>query len=90
MEAGLVDSGQGLLPEAMVVGRLELGWCGVAAGRVQAAVVVEVDPLEGGELKVVETLPGAAAAAGGSLVPRVDRRSLRTTTDAAYPQSAVT
>lgn len=58
MEAGLVDAGQDLLPEAMVVHGFVFGGWDVAAGCVQPAVVVEVDPLQG-QLEVVDALPGA-------------------------------
>ena len=45
-----------------VEGRLVLDWGQVVAGGVQPSVVVPVDPLEGGQLDVVEPLPGPAAA----------------------------
>src|SRR3954453_13451926 len=41
---------------------LVLDRCEVVAGGVQPAVVVPVEPLEGGQLDVVDVLPGSAAA----------------------------
>jgi hypothetical protein len=45
-----------------VVDLLEFGGGEVCAGGVQPAVVVPVDPFEGGDLDVVEDPPGALAA----------------------------
>ena len=41
-----------------VVDLLVLDWCQVVAGAVQAAVVVPVDPLQDGQLDVVQAPPG--------------------------------
>jgi hypothetical protein len=43
----------------MVVKCFELGWWGVAAGAVQAAVVEPVDVFQGGQLEVVDASPRA-------------------------------
>jgi hypothetical protein len=39
-----------------------LSWWNVVAGGVQPAVVVPVDPFQGGELDVVEAAPGPLSA----------------------------
>jgi hypothetical protein len=45
-----------------VVDLLELGRGEVVAGGVESAVVVPVDPLEGGQLDIVEASPGSTPA----------------------------
>ena len=45
---------------AMVVGLLEFGWRDVAAGLEQAAVIEPVDPLQGGDLDLLNGPPRAA------------------------------
>ncbi len=51
----------------MVVPGFELGGRDVTAGTVQAPVVEPVDPLEGGDLQVVDAPPVAAGADGGPI-----------------------
>jgi hypothetical protein len=42
----------------LVVGGLELGWWEMADGLQEPAVVEPVDPLQGGVLDLIKTLPG--------------------------------
>jgi hypothetical protein len=53
-------SAAGILP--LVVGGLELGWWEMADGLQEPAVVEPVDPLQGGVLDLIKTLPGATPA----------------------------
>ena len=56
-----------------MVGDLELGWRGVAAGRVQALVVPPSHPCRGGELDLVGRPPGSLRPNELGLVQAVDR-----------------
>ena len=69
----MLESGSaaGILP--LVVGGLELGWWEMADGLQEPAVVEPVDPLQGGVLDLIKTLPGAAPADQFGLVQPDDR-----------------
>jgi hypothetical protein len=58
-----------------VVAGLELGGWNVAAVLVEAAVVEPVDPLGGGDLDLVDGLPGSSWFDQFGLVETVDRLS---------------
>lgn len=62
-----MDSDQGVVGPLRSVERfLELCWRDVAQVAVEAVVVVPVDPGQGGELDILDALPGPSLACGAA------------------------
>ena len=95
MEAGLVESGQGQLPESIVEGLFEFHWWDVTERAVEATRVVPVDPLEHGQLDLLDAAPRAVAGDQLSLnnpivvsARALSKLSPREPTDGVAPASA--